>query len=313
LRTVLLACLLAACGDHLSGGGADAARSDGAPGDGPLDGGNDGPAADARSPLVDARPYDLYVPPGYHPGTPTPLVVMLHGYSADADLQEAYFRLRPVAEAKGFLYARPNGTVSNVGLRFWNATDACCNLGHADVDDVAYLRAVIDDVAARYTVDPRRVYLIGHSNGGFMSHRLACELADRIAAIVSFAGDTWSDPARCTPSRPVSILQVHGTLDAVIAYNGGRVVGADAPYPAAETTVAIWRTKNGCTGHAAAGRLDVLPDLLGDETEIDRATGCPAEGAVELWTMRGAGHIPVIAQPRFPEALWSFLAAHPRS
>jgi polyhydroxybutyrate depolymerase len=311
LRLLALTLLAAAigCDGPEFGGRTDASASD-APwlGDGAA---GDAPVGDAAG-VLDARPYELYVPPGYRPGTATPLVLMLHGYSASADLQEVYFRLQPEAEARGFLYARANGTVDGVGNRFWNATDACCNLGHSQVDDVGYLRAVLDDIAARYTVDPRRVFVIGHSNGGFMAHRLACELADRVAAIISFAGATWADASRCEPSRPVSVVQMHGTADLVIAYNGGRVVGTDGPYPAATTTAAIWRAKNGCTGTQAGGRMDLAATIVGDETRVERGTGCVAGGAVELWTMVGAGHVSPLAQPEFREAVWAFFAAHPR-
>ena len=271
----------------------------------------DGPPGDAGTPLA-GRPYDIYVPTGYRPGTPTPLVLMLHGYSGNATLQEAFFRLQPEAEAAGFLYVRVNGTVDGLGNHFWNATDACCNLGHSTVDDVAYLRAVLDDVAARYTVDRKRVFVIGHSNGGFMAHRLACDLADRVAAIVSFAGATWADPTLCAPSQPVAIAEVHGTGDLVIAYNGGRVVGSDGPFPSATTTAGTWRSKNGCTGTTTGGRLDLLADVLGTETSILRGTGCRPGGAVELWTMTGGGHVPVLNQPRFAHEVWGFFAAHPR-
>ena len=312
LALVLVSALAGAgCGDHLGGGATDAATLDG-PGAvidaGPVD----GPPGDGRSPLVEARPYELYVPTGYHAGTPTPLVLMLHGYSANATLQEIYFQLEPGAEAHGFLYARANGTVDGVGNHFWNATDACCNLGHSTVDDVAYLRAVIDDVAARYTVDPKRVFVVGHSNGGFMSHRLACDLADKVAAVVSFAGATYADPGQCNPSQPVSVLEIHGTADLVIGYNGGRVVGADAAYPAATTTASIWRSKNGCTGTANGGRLNLIADVIGDETRTERGTGCVAGGAVELMTMVGGGHVSPLVQPDFRDAVWGFFAAHPR-
>ncbi|HVV87184.1 MAG TPA: PHB depolymerase family esterase [Kofleriaceae bacterium] len=298
------------CGDHLGGGGAvdgTPAGTDAGPGaDGP-------PAIDAgRDPVLDARPYELYVPPSYQAGTPTPLVLMLHGYSANADLQEVYFQLQPEAEAKGFLYARANGTVDPLGNRFWNATDACCNLGHSAVDDVAYLRAVLDDIEARYTVDPKRVFVIGHSNGAFMAHRLACDLSGRIAAIVTFAGDVWADATKCNPTQPVSVLQIHGTFDAVIAYNGGQQIGMDGPYPAAPTTVAIWRAKNGCTGTMQGGRFDLTSDLPGDESQLVEGTGCPAGGAVELMTVNGGGHVPVLKQPEFRDTVWDFFAAHPR-
>ena len=137
-------------------------------------------------------------------------------------------------------------------------------------------------------------------------------IADRVAAVISFAGATFADPTRCDPSQPVSVLQIHGTIDAVISYNGGRVVGADEPYPAAMTTFAIWRDKNGCTGTMDGARIDLASAVVGAETEVERGTGCVAGGAVELMTIRGAGHTPPLSQPEFRDTVWGFFAAHPR-
>ena len=95
----------------------------------------------------------------------------------------------------GFLYAFPDGTRDRLGNRFWNASDACCDLFQSGVDDVAYLTAVIDDMSARFHVDAKRIHLVGHSNGGFMSHRYACDRAERVAAFVSLAGDNYKDAA----------------------------------------------------------------------------------------------------------------------
>src|SRR5205814_3467937 len=114
------------------------------------------------------------VPPGYDATKPTPLLILLHGYTASGAQQEMYFKLGPVANAQGFLYAIPDGTVDGAGNRFWNATDACCNYFGSAVDDVAYLGAIMDDVGTRYNVDPKPIFVVGHSNGGFMAHRLAC-------------------------------------------------------------------------------------------------------------------------------------------
>ena len=118
--------------------------------------------------------------------------------------------------------------------------------------------------------------------------------------------------SRCNPTRPVSMLQLHGTADAVIAYNGGQTPGTDGPYPAATTTAAIWRSKNGCTGTMDGARLNLAADIIGSETTVLHGTGCPAGGAVELLSMRGAGHIPPLEQPSFRATMWAFFAAHPR-
>src|SRR5262245_23585189 len=131
LRVALLALSVASSACHSSGTAADGGTADLTP------------SNDAS--LVEARPYDLHVPPGYDPQKPTPLVILLHGYTATGALQESYFKLTPVADAQGFLYATPDGTIDAAGKRFWNATDACCNVFGAPVDDVAYIGAIIDD------------------------------------------------------------------------------------------------------------------------------------------------------------------------
>ena len=122
-------------------------------------------------------------------------------------------QFRPLAEARGFLYCYPDGTIDRWGNRFWNATDACCDFGNTGVDDAGYLRALIEEIARRFAVDRKRIYLVGHSNGGFMAYRMACQSADLIAGIASLAGTTFLDPSRCAPSEPVNILHIHGTAD----------------------------------------------------------------------------------------------------
>ncbi len=178
---------------------------------------------------------------------------------------------------------------------------------------MAYLTAVMDDVAARYNVDPARVFMVGHSNGGFMSHRMACDRADRVAAIVSLAGATWADPAQCQPSEPVAILQVHGDADATIIYTGGKITGN--AYPAAADTVASWAALNGCKGKLEPSdtRLDIEQAIADDETRVDRFAGCPSSSAeVELWTIETGSHVPSLIQPTWPETIVEFLLAHPK-
>ena len=205
-----------------------------------------GPRTDGavdNSQLVVERPYTLQVPTGYRPGVPAPLLILLHGYGVNGWTQNVYFGLGDIVDQKGFLYAYPDGTSDPTGQHFWNATDACCNFFGSTVDDVAYVNAIIDDVEKKYDVDRKRIFLVGHSNGAFMSYRLACDLSPRIAAIVGLAGAIWQDAARCQPSEPVSVLAVHGTLDVVVVYNGGQIFGNT--YPGARETVSRWAGMNG--------------------------------------------------------------------
>lgn len=257
------------------------------------------------------RPVTLHVPPAYVAGVPAPLVILLHGYGASGALEDLYLGLTAVSDARGFLYARPDGTVDAAGKRFWNATDGCCNFDNASVDDSTYVSSLITQIKARYAVDPKRVFLIGHSNGGFMSYRMACDHPDQIAAIASLAGAMWTDATKCTPGKPVAILQIHGTADATVGYGGGQIQGRT--FPSAETTVNDWVTLNGCsaTGDTTAPALDLDTKLAGAETKVTKYTGCKPGGHAELWAIQGGAHIPSVA-PTFSANVIDFLYAHPK-
>jgi polyhydroxybutyrate depolymerase len=273
-------------------------------------GSDSGPTSPTPSPtatpsLVQARPYDLLAPASYRPSTPTPLVLVLHGYGASGRQQVDYFGLLADAEEHGYLLAYPDGLMDPSGKRFWNATDACCNFYGSRVDDVAYLGAVIDDVAAHYTVDPKRVFVIGHSNGGFMAHRLACEIGGRLAAVISLAGATWLNAASCPATAAVNVLQVHGDVDQTIFYGGNGV------YPSASQTVATWAQKNRCTGVLGSSGADKDLDtgITGSETRTEGYLGCPQGGAADLWTIEGGGHIPNLG-PSWADETWAYFSTH---
>ncbi|MBS1150886.1 MAG: uncharacterized protein H6Q89_2584, partial [Myxococcaceae bacterium] len=259
--------------------------------------------------ILAARPYTLIVPGGYDGGT-VPMLVLLHGYGATGAIQNNYFDFTTLANAKKFLLATPDGTLDATGKRFWNATDACCNFVAPIIDDVKYLTAILDDAAIKFRVDPKRVYLVGHSNGGFMSHRMACDKSERIAAIVSLAGANWKVLTQCQPTSKVSVLQVHGSLDTTINYAGGS--NGPFPYPGAVETVQGWSTLNGCsaTPVSLSSTFDLDPNVLGSETRRSAHT-CAAGGAAELWSMEGSPHIPGL-NANWGNEVWNFLAAHPK-
>jgi len=258
----------------------------------------DPPKAETTGPTVisgslDFRNYDLVVPSSYDGSATVPLVMSLHGYTGSAANQEAYFQLAPLAEERGFLLALPDGTYDALGSRFWNATDACCNFTGSDVDDVGHLLGIVDEISAAYRIDPDSIHLVGHSNGGFMSYRMACEQAEVFASVVSLAGATFADETDCHPSEPVRIVQIHGTADPVIRYEGAEIP-VSGPYPGALETAMQWAAANGCDGGTTPGdaAFDLDAGIDGPDTTVTIFTGCPDTGTVELWTIEGGGHVP---------------------
>ncbi len=235
------------------------------------------------------RPARVVVPSSYDGSTPTPLLVLLHGYSASGAIQDLYFGMSRATRMRGMLLVIPDGTVDARGNRFWNATDACCDFDGIGPDDVGYLRGLIAEMKSFYNVDAGRVYLVGHSNGGFMSYRMACDASEDITAIVSLAGSTFGDESRCNPTRPVSVLQIHGTLDTTVPYNG-RSFG----FPSARETVQRFATRAGCSGTETATPVDFDRALPGDETRVERWVDCTDDLAAELWSIEGGGHIPAL-------------------
>ncbi|MBM4377449.1 MAG: prolyl oligopeptidase family serine peptidase [Deltaproteobacteria bacterium] len=249
------------------------------------------------------RPVTLQVPGDYDARSASPLVISLHGYQSSGLVEELYLRLGPVALGRGYLFLTPDGTFDATNARYWN--DWPGDHGGSTVDDVGYLTTLLADVRASYNVDPRRIYLTGHSNGGAMTYRMACEITDTLAAVAVLAGDMPVDVgALCEPKAPLHVLHVHGDKDAAVTYE------TNAKNLGAEDCVAYWAKHDGCTGEATAPPLDLTKDEPGAETLVTRATGCTG-GSVELWTLVGAGHVPTF-NATYAETLFDFFDAHPQ-
>lgn len=241
------------------------------------------------------RPVDLQVPDGFDASKHYPLVLILHGYSATGFLQQAYFNMMHLPGA--FVLA-PDGLTDSMGHQFWNADPACCDFDHKNPDDVGYLGGLLDEVAAAWPVDPHQVLVIGHSNGGYMAYRLACDRADVITDITVLAGVAAS--TACAPQKPVDVLHLHGTLDDMV------------PFADAAPSVAKWAGYDGCGQTRTAGApLDLDVSLAGAETQTATADGCPAGVAVEFWTIQGAGHVPSF-NASFEPSVWQWFTTHPR-
>ncbi len=252
-----------------------------------------------------SRPTDLHIPMAFDPSMKYPLVMVLHGYGASGLIQESYFELQTLLANNLAFVLAPDGLVDSKGEQYWNADPACCDFDHTNPDDSGYLSGLLTDVSAVWPIDPAAVFVIGHSNGGYMSYRMACDHADQIASIVVLAGAASSDPAACVPSQHVNVLHLHGTADTEVPYAG------TPPSPGAVESATRWAGYDGCQTTTTQGTpMDLDQSIAGAETQPE-TFGCTAPIDVELWTLNGSSHIPS-PTAAFEPAIWGWLDAHRR-
>lgn len=270
------------------------------------------------------RPVNLYVPSSYDGQAAMPLVILLHGGGYTGQQGEGWVQFRALAETRGFLYCYPDGTpflaVSGFG---WNGSDVlsdpATDWGGTIVDDAGYLRDLVQEIGQRFAMDRKRVYFIGHSIGGNMAYRMACQFADLVAGIASVAGPLSLDPRQCSPSEPVSILHIHGTADTAALYWGGFGVSGvgnwinPTPNHGAVRTIQTWAGYNGASGPITdpTPSLDLVLDVAGPDTLITRYTNAPPGGAVELWTINNGPHTPDLSS-EFRSRVIDWLLSHPK-
>jgi len=225
-----------------------------------------------------------------------------------------------IADREGFIVVYPQGT--GTPLR-WNASFS----RDAGVDDLQFLRDLVAEVEGLVSIDGQRIYANGLSNGGAMTHRLACEAADLFAAAGTVAAPVGELPGGCTPSRPVPIMAFHGTADPVVDYQGTSGAGSSwlerlgltrrpfAFLPAPQWT-ADWAARNGCS---PSPNPESIP-ATGDASGV-RYTGCDAGVEVLFYTIEDGGHtwpggrpIPLVGKTSrdvdASETMWQFFARY---
>jgi polyhydroxybutyrate depolymerase len=248
------------------------------------------------------RSFLVHVPSGYDPARPTPVVLNFHGRGSTAQQQITVSHMVALSNDEGFVAVHPVG----VGQTF-NAGLCCGEAMESGVDDVGFTSAILDALRSSLCIDPGRVYATGLSNGGFMAHRLACDLADRIAAIGPVAGSNGT--IGCSPSRPVPVFHFHGTADTIVPYDGF------AGQLAVPATMEAWAARNGC------GATSSVFFEEGD-VRCEEWTGCADDATVRLCTIDGGGHqwpggttIPLLGPNTdvisASQMMWDFFEAHP--
>lgn len=230
----------------------------------------------------------------------TPLVVSLHGFGGDSAYQAAYMPLHERVNTRGFALLLPNGVPDGSGNRFWNPTDHCCEGGKSGEDDVAYLTELVTE--ARKIKDFGPIYFFGYSNGGFMSHHIACKGLPGLRAVASLAGTSYVEDSNCEGAPPVSVLQIHGQDDSVILFEGdesesdAKDSGERAFYAGAWDMVSRWSRRAGCEWPDSPqpyATLDFDRDVPGSETQAFRLeSGCDEGINIELWVGEGSSHAP---------------------
>lgn len=225
------------------------------------------------------RRYILYAPDTHNPSFPTPLVISLHGFADWPAHHMLVSGWNEVADENGFLVVYPMGT--GFPLR-WLAHTLFADDGSTN-PDIIFISDLIQKIKSEFNIDENHVYVNGLSNGAGMTHLLACELSDQIAAAGGVAGAYLFPWQECQPSRPVPAMLFHGTDDKIVPYRGGESERFDYPFPAIPDFAAQWAAKNGC---------DPVPQELPTAGEISglRYMNCTNDAEVIFYTVHGGGH-----------------------
>jgi len=261
-------------------------------------------------PLLEDVP--VQVPDGYDGNTPTPMLLLLHGYGPVGGVwsDDAVLGFARPAWNNGTLLVRPTG--SNDGLcYYWNASDACCDFKDSAPDHVGYLLALIEHVQAMYNVDPRHIHVAGYSNGGFMAHRLGCEHPERFASVTSIAGMGPVSMGSCTPTNTLSVLQLHGTSDHAIGFKGGHVYGNR--YPSAHQTLTHWANHLGTAIEPVVVHKHSYFDRFVTDSVTTDTFYTPQrskQGVVRALNMNGSGHLLQLSDQAFA-VIFDWFETHP--
>ena len=254
------------------------------------------------------RPTFVTLPEGYSTAYPAPLVIDLHGYMSTSINHQRFAMMDSAANKRGVIYAAPDGLPDSQGYQFWNASNACCNFNTNPVDDAAFIQSLIDEISSKASVDPKRIYVFGHSNGHFMSYKFACTHPQTVAAIAGLAGAMDIAVDSCPARESVNVLHIHGTSDEVINYSGGEIYSNI--YTGAQASAKRWAEIDACSkAPKASAAFDLVTSIQGAET-APTIYSCP-NATVELWSIAGGAHGPVL-DSSFGLQVMDWLLAHPK-
>ncbi len=281
------------------------------------------PGDSSRTLKVDGseRSYLVHVHPQYVKDTPTPVVLAFHGGGANARNMVAFSGLNQKADQSGFIVVYPDGSGRLERMLTFNAGNCCGQAAARNVDDVAFVRHILDDLEGIANVDRNRVFATGMSNGAMMAYRLASEMSDRIAAIAPVSGPMGTKD--CRPGRAVSVMHFHGEADEFAPFSGGKGRGpSGTEFYSVDHSISAWVNANGCN---KSPRVIQLPDREKDGTTVKQVRyESGKEGAeVVLVIIKGGGHTWPGNEPRMQslgastrdisanDMMWEFFQQHP--
>ena len=238
------------------------------------------------------RTYLIHIPSGLDSIQPVPVVFAFHGNSSTPSEMQRVTEFNGIADEAHFLVVYPQGTGG------WNVGTGCCDYaGQHNIDDIAFVRLILSDLANIVNVDTERIYATGVSGGAMFVFRLACEMSDTFAAVAPVAGLQLFSP--CQPQQPVSLIQVHGLADTLAPYTGGGEFGA----PSVEQTISEWARLDGCSNSPQIEKQNMITHTA--------YASCDAGTAVELYVLDAGGHIwPSKYVWPASQVIWDFFAAH---
>lgn len=254
------------------------------------------------------RHYRVHVPPSYNGQTPMPLVLLLHGLGQDGKEISSWTHMDEVADRKGFIAVYPDSRqwAGRKDWRSWDTDNGLLPPG-ADADDIHFMRSIIDEAQKDYNIDPKRIYMAGLSNGAMMTFRATPELSDKLAAIATVSGAmSGTEPA---PKEPISVLNIHGTEDEIIPYEGlknepNSLTAIGLPkFKPTEYTTNYWTEQD---------KITTPPLIIQDNHVTERRFKDSVTGTeVDEYTIHGGHHVPDNI-PQITDTIWNFFEAHPK-
>ncbi|MEM1548816.1 MAG: PHB depolymerase family esterase [Thermoproteota archaeon] len=251
------------------------------------------------------RNYRMHIPAAYDHEKPLPLVIVLHWFGGNPRIMEAATGFSLKADKENFIVVYPEGNLPDYS---WNAGFCCGQALRNNVNDVEFIRRLVEKTMEDLKIDPKRIYVVGASNGGMMAHRLGAELSDIFAAIAVIAGSIGKDPDDHliipAPSGPVSVIIIHGKQDQLVPYYGGGRFGER--FASISECVSFWVEANNCSSNPQV-------ETSSDGNVVKNVYSGGVEGTeVVLYTIIDGDHSWSFRGISTTDTVWEFFKNHPK-